>query len=287
MLWIIVGAVLIGVMVGLLGSGGSILTVPVLVYLLGHDEKVAISESLAIVGSVASAAAIRYAIARSIEWRSVVVFGLPAMMGTYAGAWLAKFVSSGIQMGLFAGVMLIAARFMFRGNFRPAAPAEGEIPLKLIPAKPQAMPCGRLSWKAWALAFLTGLVGVGGGFLIVPALVLLGKLPMRQAIGTSLMIVALKSGTGLIKYQAVLEEQGKAMNWTTVGWFCVFGILGSLAGSCVARRINQRILRKGFAVFLVVMGVFVATMQIVKSFAEDRSTESRQPSAAQEDGVGQ
>ncbi|MDA7978221.1 MAG: sulfite exporter TauE/SafE family protein [Pirellulales bacterium] len=260
-------------MVGLLGSGGSILTVPVLVYLLGHEEKIAISESLAIVGGVASAAAIRYAIARSIEWRSVVVFGLPAMMGTYIGAWLAQFVSGTFQMILFAGVMLVAARFMFGRRHQPAAPSEGEVPLASESEEP-----GHAMWKivleGLAVGILTGLVGVGGGFLIVPTLVLLGKLPMRQAIGTSLVIVALKSGTGLIKYLAILEEQGAAMNWATVGWFCLFGIVGSLVGSCAARRVNQRILRRVFAAFLVVMGIFVATMQVIELLGERDTPET-------------
>ena len=110
----VVGAILIGLTLGLLGSGGSILTVPVLVYLLGHQDKVAIAESLAIVGGIALAGMIPYARARLIDWRSVVLFGLPGMAGTYGGAWLARFVSGPAQLTLFAGVMLIAAWMMMR-----------------------------------------------------------------------------------------------------------------------------------------------------------------------------
>ncbi len=110
----ILGALTIGLMLGLIGAGGSILTVPVLVYMLGHDGKVAIAESLAIVGSIAFVTMVAYARAHQVNWRSVVFFGAPGIVGTYAGAWLSRLVPVSLQLTLFAVVMLIAAWVMFR-----------------------------------------------------------------------------------------------------------------------------------------------------------------------------
>src|SRR5690606_18217679 len=121
---LLIGALLIGITLGLLGSGGSILTVPVLVYLLGHADKVAIAESLAIVGMIALLGIFPYARSRLIDWRSVVFFGLPGMVGTYGGAWLANFVPGAAQLVLFGLVMLLAAGLMLRNaRRRPADPS--------------------------------------------------------------------------------------------------------------------------------------------------------------------
>lgn len=112
--YIIIGALIIGLLLGLMGSGGSILTVPVLVYLLGHDAKVAIAESLAIVGGIAIVTMFPYAHSRSVCWRNVVFFGVPGMAGTYLGAWLSHYLAGAVQLTLFAVMMLLAAVLMFR-----------------------------------------------------------------------------------------------------------------------------------------------------------------------------
>ncbi|MEO1086681.1 MAG: sulfite exporter TauE/SafE family protein, partial [Acidobacteriota bacterium] len=168
-----IGALAIGLSLGALGSGGSILTVPVLVYLVGQDEKTAIAGSLFIVGAIATAGGAQFAVRRLVSWRSVVLFGLPGMAGTLAGAWLGGLVSGTVQLGVFAMVMLLAAGLMFRppvGDTAESAPRAG----------------GRVALDGLAVGVLTGFVGVGGGFLIVPALVLLGGLSMHLAVGTSL-----------------------------------------------------------------------------------------------------
>ncbi|QDU39353.1 Sulfite exporter TauE/SafE [Maioricimonas rarisocia] len=253
----VIGAILIGLTLGLLGSGGSILTVPVLVYLLGHQDKVAIAESLAIVGGIALAGMIPYARARLIDWRSVVLFGVPGMAGTYAGAWLARFVAGPVQLTLFAGVMLVSAGLMIRspGEREESDPATDE---------PHAHPYWMVVLEGLAVGILTGLVGVGGGFLIVPALVLLGGLPMRMAVGTSLVVVALKSFSGFAKYLGVLEGLEMSVDWRTIGLFLVIGIIGSFVGHSIGGRINQLALRRGFAVFLVAMGLFVLGREVPK-----------------------
>jgi uncharacterized membrane protein YfcA len=239
-----IGAIAIGLSLGLLGSGGSIVTVPVLVYLVGQSEKVAIAGSLGIVGGIALAGALLYARRRLVDWRSVLFFGLPGMAGTYGGAWLAKFVSGSAQLAVFAVVMLLASGLMFR-----------------TPARFQNDRGERHVWKLGLdgviVGIVTGFVGVGGGFLIVPALAVLGGLPMHRAVGTSLMIIALKSASGFIKYLAVLSELGLEIDWSVIGLFLLFGIVGTFAGRAIGTRVPQPALKKAFALFLVPVAVFI------------------------------
>lgn len=243
-LLILPGALAIGLSLGLLGSGGSILTVPVLVYLIGQDEKVAIAGSLFIVGSIALAGGLQFLRAGFIQWRSVIVFGLPGMLGTYLGAVLAAYLTGVMQLTLFALVMLSASWFMLR-------------PLDLE----HADRTGRATWKIAAdgliVGVVTGLVGVGGGFLIVPALVLLGGLGMHQAVATSLIIIALKSFSGFYKYLDVLEQQSLELDWKTLLIVTGLGIAGSIAGSKLARRLPQNKLKRWFGYFLIVMGIYI------------------------------
>jgi len=248
-----IGALLVGLSLGLLGSGGSILTVPVLIYLAGESEKVAIAESLGIVGAISFAGFIPYALKQKVHWRSVILFGLPGMAGTYGGAMIAEFVSGTFQLLLFAGVMLVAAVMMFRD--------------KQHIDKTMGMTDITHAWwkivlEGLAVGVLTGLVGVGGGFLIVPALVLLGGLPMGLAVGTSLLIIALKSFSGFYKYLDVLNGLDLSVNWQLVLVFSLIGAVGSLIGNKVAGKISNERLKKGFAGFLVLMGCYIIFMNI-------------------------
>lgn len=244
------GALAIGLMLGLLGSGGSILAVPVLVYLAGEPAKLAIAESLAVVFTISSVGAGPFIWRRLVSWGSVFRFGVPAMAGAYGGAYLAKYVSGAVQMMIFAGVMLVAAIMMFRENAHKRRRAEGA---------PQAR------WKTMlegaGVGVLTGLVGVGGGFLIVPALVLLVGLPMHLAVGTSLVIIALNAASGFVKYLDVLSDTGQSVHWGLIGLLGIVGIVGSFAGGRVGQCVSQSRLRKAFALFLVVMGAFVLWQQ--------------------------
>jgi uncharacterized membrane protein YfcA len=240
----VIGALLIGISLGLLGSGGSILTVPVLVYALGQPEKVAIAGSLAIVGAIAAAGAVPWAMSRRVDWRSVLWFGVPGIGGTVLGAWASVLVAGWVQLSVFAVVMLIAAWFMLR-----TAP----------PPVPGAALRGRHLIVADGLAVgaLTGFVGVGGGFLIVPALVLLGRIDMHRAIGTSLVIIALKSFAGFAKYLSVLDTLGLAVDWQVIGLFTGIGIVGSLAGNKMAGLVPQLTLKRGFGALLIPMAVYI------------------------------
>ena len=246
----------IGLSLGLLGSGGSIITVPVLIYLVGQDEKVAIAGSLAIVGTISLVACLPYLKSKLINGRAVVLFGLPGMAGTYIGAWLSSFVAGIAQLTLFAVVMLFAAWLMLK-------------PVKLTSGAVKNF-SQRENWKisldGLLVGTLTGLVGVGGGFLIVPALVLLGGLSMHQAVATSLVIIALKSFTGLYKYLDVLKEQNLELDWNVIFIFSVIGVIGSFLGNYIAKKTPQAKLKKLFGVFLVLMSIYILAKSLPQFF---------------------
>lgn len=244
MLIALLGALAIGLSLGLLGSGGSILTVPVLHYLVGQPEKLAIGGSLLVVGLIAASAAIPYAVNRQVDWRNVAWFGGPGMLGAWLGATLAHWVPGPMQLAAFAAVMLVAAWRMLRGG---AADRTDDEPHRL------AVVAG-----GFGVGALSGLVGIGGGFLIVPALVLLAGVPMVNAVGTSLAVIALNAFTGFAKYLGVLERQSLALDWPVLLAVAGVGIVGSFAGHRLGRRLPQATLRRAFGGFLVVMGIFIA-----------------------------
>lgn len=181
----LIGAAVIGLALGMLSSGGSILTVPVLIYLAGEPEKLAIAQSLVIVGFIALVGAIPYGLKRNIDWASVIWFGLPGMAGTYLGAFLSQWVPGVWQLGLFTTVMLLAAYLML---FPPKLGSLRQIRSRL-----------KIILDGLLVGILTGLVGVGGGFLVVPALVLLGGriaafIPqplLRQGFGGFLVVMGI------------------------------------------------------------------------------------------------
>ncbi|MEX2571090.1 MAG: sulfite exporter TauE/SafE family protein [Gemmatimonadota bacterium] len=235
---------LIGLSLGLLGGGGSILTVPIFVYVLGFGAKEAIAMSLAVVGVTSLAGAAGHWRAGNVNVRVAVIFGVVAMAGTYGGARLAVYFSGGAQLVLFALVMLAAAYFMFRPAPLPVvATQQGE------PATVKDMPLALIVVEGMAVGVLTGLVGVGGGFLIVPALVVLGKVPMKQAVGTSLLVIAMKSAAGFVGYLGQVE-----LEWSFMAVFTAVAIAGIMAGTSLVRWVPQHALQRAFAIFLVVMG---------------------------------
>lgn len=244
---VLLGAIAIGLTLGLLGSGGSAITVPVLIYMVGHDAKQSIAESMAIVGLISVAAAIPYARSKQVDWRSVWCFGIPGMLGTFVGAWLGGIAPEAIQLVVFGGVLIVAAYMMLRKPKNPEAAEAGA----------EASPVWKIAIEGTVVGVVTGFVGVGGGFLIVPALVVFGRLPMRLAIGTSLIIIALKSAIGFAKYQQYLISHDMSVDGQTVAMFVLIGVVGSLVGKSINSRLNQAVLKRVFAVFLIVLGGFV------------------------------
>lgn len=232
----------VGLSLGLLGGGGSILTVPVFVYVLGFGAKESIAMSLAAVGAISIVGALAHWRAGNVKWRIAGIFSVVAMAGTYLGARLAVYFSGTAQLLLFAVVMLAAAFFMLR------PPKAVDVASK----SSEHLPIHWIVLEGLAVGVLTGLVGVGGGFLIVPALVLLGRVPMKHAVGTSLVIIAFKSAAGFVGYLGQVT-----IAWGFIGQFIAVAVLGILIGSKLVHYVPQRALQRVFAAFLLVMGTAI------------------------------
>lgn len=249
MIQAVIGAVLIGISLGIFGSGGSILTVPVLMYLVDMPATMAIASSLLIVAGISLFGSIPNIIQKKVSWPHVLLFGVPGMAGTYGGAWLGTLVDSVIQLAVFVLLMLVAAVMMWRDN--TAQLEQGQIHR------------GKVVLDGLIVGVITGFVGVGGGFLIVPALVLLGGVAITLAVGTSLLIIALKSFVGFAKYYEVLTAQQLAFDWAVIAIMVAGGVLGSLLGQWIGYRLPKDKLQKAFSVFLAVMATVVLTQSIL------------------------
>ena len=238
-------SVLIGVSLGLLGGGGSILTTPILIYALGVEPKAAIATSLLVVGVTSLASLITHARAGNVIWRIGLTFGAAGMVGAYGGGLLAALIPARILLGIFGAMMVATAIAMFRGR-RDTAEEGGS---------PQAL------WKVVVegviVGVVTGLVGAGGGFLVVPALTLRGGLPMRTAVGTSLLVIALKSFAGFAGHLGHVQ-----VDYQLAGGVAGAAVLGSVLGVALASRVPPVALRKGFAGFVLVMAAFVLYQQL-------------------------
>lgn len=241
-------AALIGISLGIMGAGGSVLTVPIFVYVLGFGAKEAIASSLVVVGVTSLLGALEHRHEGHVRLRVALVFGAFAMVGAYGGAQLAGFFSDAAQLILFAAVMLVAAVFMLRdeepGEGGENADAPGSYAVRRMVI--------RLAAPGMAVGVVTGLVGVGGGFLIVPVLVLLADVPMKATVGTSLLVIAMNSAAGFAGYLGTVDLQ-----WALLAAFTALAVGGSLAGTYLARFFSGVALKRGFAVFLVLMAVFI------------------------------
>jgi len=245
---LILGYVLAGLMglsLGLLGGGGSILTVPILVYVLGFEPKPAIALSLAIVGVVSLFGAAGHWRAGRVQLRIALLFGITAMAGAFIGARVAASIPGAIQLTLLAVIMVLASVSMFRqGPVELAQPATAR--------SGAALPIGKIMTAALSVGLLTGVIGIGGGFLIVPALLILGRVPLKQSVGTSLVIIAMNSFAGFAGYWGQV-----IVPWKFLAGFTGFAIVGVLVGTYVVRFVSAHALKRGFALFLLVIGVLV------------------------------
>jgi uncharacterized protein len=244
------GALIIGLSLGLFGSGGSILTVPVLLYLLHMPAQLAIASSLLIVAGISFFGSVRNGMQRLISWRHVLWFGVPGMLGTYGGAWFGTLVNARWQLLVFAVLMLVAAVMMWRSKVGATASPKAFKPVRII-------------IDGLIVGLITGFVGVGGGFLIVPALVLLGGLTMPMGVATSLVIIAMKSFVGFAKYYVVMAAQGAIFDWHSIALMIIAGIAGSYIGAAVGKRLPKQQLQKAFAIFLVIMAVVVIYQSVL------------------------
>ena len=222
-------AVLIGLSIGLLGGGGAILAVPIFVYVLGFGTKEAVASSLVVVGTT-SLLAVTHWREGNVTLRVALIFGVFAMAGAYLGAQLAVFFGEAVQLILLAVVMLAASFFMFRDNEgSDEDEGDGEPEGSSIMQVPLGCAVG-LAVLGVAVGVLTGLVGVGGGFLIVPGLALLADVSMKQAVGSSVLIIAANSVSGFVGYLGKVELQ-----WGLLALFAALAIAGSFAGTYLVR----------------------------------------------------
>lgn len=239
-------ASVIGVSVGMLGAGGSILTVPLLGYVAGRPPREAIATSLIAVAVTAAVAGLMHARAGRVRWRIGAIFGAAGMIGAFAGGRLSAYLPERVLMVMFGLLMAAAATAMLRGRRGRGGDSDG---------KPRPMPL--IAAQGAAIGSLTGLVGAGGGFIIVPALNLLARLPIHAAVGTSCLVITMNASAGLAGHlgQAAIDPR------LTVAVTAAM-ILGSLVGGRLAGKIEPERLRTAFGWFVICVSLFVLAKQI-------------------------
>ena len=253
---------LIGISLGLIGGGGSILTVPVLVYLFHVEPTLATAYSLFIVGTTSLVGGVQSAMKNMVDFRTAVVFAIPSFVGVYLTRryfvpllpeelfTLGSFVVTRdiAIMVFFAIIMLVAAVSMIRNHGKESAgdqPISYNYPMIVV--------------EGLVVGALTGIVGAGGGFLIIPALVLFAKLPMKKAVGTSLIIIAAKSLIGFLGDVG----SGQQINFQFIIIVSIIAIAGIFLGSHISKYIESRKLKSGFGWFVLVMGIYVIFNEVV------------------------
>jgi hypothetical protein len=269
-----IGAVVMGLSLGLIGGGGSILTVPILVYLFQVDAVLATAYSLFIVGLTSLVGSVSHVRLGNVHWRTAIVFGIPSIISVFltrsylvpripdpimtfgqdpsGGAALVITKSVGLLL-LFALIMVMAAYSMIK----PAKKSGTDTLSNAEDVQPQFNYPLILAEGA-IVGVVTGLVGAGGGFLIIPALVLLAKLPMKQAVGTSLMIIAAKSLIGFVGDMSGDE----VIDWNFLAVFSSIAVVGILLGSWLSKRIPGEKLKPAFGWFVLVMGTYIIIKEL-------------------------
>jgi len=231
----------IGGLLGMLGGGGSILTVPALVYLIGQSPQVAVTTSLAIVGANSAMGVFFHRAQGTLNWRVALLFGGAGTIVSYFAAGLSKLFPPSLHMVAFAGLMLVVGLLMMSRRGKPTnehASTDISIPKTLLAGA--------------GVGVLTGLLGVGGGFLIVPALVMLIGIPIHQAVGTSLVIIAMNSFSGFLGHL-----DGPALDYGLIAVFVAAGLVGTFAGAKLGQRIPADRLRTMFAIFVIVLALYL------------------------------
>lgn len=260
-------ALFVGGVLGLLGGGGSILALPIFLYVFLVPTKPAIAMSLAVVGMSSFVGFLTHWRQGTVHLRVAVPFGGFAMVGAFVTARVARHVPEGVQLALFGIFALTASILMLRDSLKPAA---SETPQGSA-ARPNSGAAARggggavddarftpaLAIQAIGVGTLTALIGAGGGFVIVPALVLLAHLPIRTAVGSSLLIITMNSLSGFAGYIGQVP-----IVWNLVGTFTGVAAIGALAGTRASRRVPQARIKQGFAVMILVLGTYLALRKL-------------------------
>jgi uncharacterized membrane protein YfcA len=259
----LLASTVIGISLGLIGGGGSILTVPVLVYLFNVDPVLATAYSLFIVGLSSLVGAFPKYKAGMIDLKTALVFGVPSIIAVFltrkvlvpaipatlfeiAGVSVTKALA---MMILFAVLMVAASVSMIRDKKKEEQATD----------EPRVFNYPMILLEGAVVGVLTGLVGAGGGFLIIPALVMLSKLPMKQAVGTSLLIIAAKS---LIGFTGDVMENADKMDWTLLSIVTSLAVVGIFVGNQLSKKVDGAALKKGFGWFVLVMGIYIIIKEL-------------------------
>ncbi len=255
-------AILIGISLGLIGGGGSILTVPVLVYILGVNPVLATAYSLFVVGSTSLVGAATYMKKGLVNYKTALVFAVPSFIAVFLTR---KFLVPALPDPLFTvgeaiitkniGIMVFFALIMLAASYSMITTKKC---VDCDEDEPVAFNFPMIALEGSVVGVITGIVGAGGGFLIIPALVLLAKLPMKMAVGTSLLIIAAKS---LIGFLGDLSTQ--TIDWQLLLIFTGLSIIGIFIGSALSKKINEKVLKTGFGWFVLLMGIYIITKELL------------------------
>lgn len=255
-------AIVIGISLGLIGGGGSILTVPVLVYILGVEPVLATAYSLFVVGSTSLVGSFTYMKKQLVDYKTAVVFAVPSFIAVFltrmylVPALPDPLISiQGLEVSKNTGIMVFFALIMLAASY---SMIKGKKETKEEKSSKVKFNFPMIALEGSLVGVLTGIVGAGGGFLIIPALVLLAKLPMKMAVGTSLLIISAKS---LIGFLGDLGTQ--TIDWTLLLSFTALSIVGIFIGSALSKKINDKVLKKGFGWFVVIMAIYILGKELL------------------------
>ncbi|RTL69561.1 MAG: sulfite exporter TauE/SafE family protein [Pseudonocardiaceae bacterium] len=273
----VVGLIMGGV-IGALGGGGGVLTVPALVYLLGQSAQAATASSVVIVGVTAAAGVVSRLRSGGVDWRTGIALGAAGIPAAYLGTLLNRHVEQPVLLLAFAGLTIVAAAAMLLderrrdgdddtagaadvrdGDGAPAAASGAGTTLGTRPAtRDRVLFAAKVIGTGLAVGFLTGFLGVGGGFLVVPALVIVLRTPMKFAIGTSLLVIVMNSVSALVSRLGAVH-----LDWWVIAPFTIAAVLGAVLGKRVADRFSGDALVRAFAILLVVVGLGVGVQSLV------------------------
>jgi uncharacterized membrane protein YfcA len=246
-------ALVVGLVLGLLGGGGSILAVPTFLYVFHIEPKPAIAMSLVVVGMSALVGFVTHWRQGTVNVRIAAIFGGLAMVGAFAGARFARFVPASVQLGLFAVFAFTAAILMLRDSVRTPSGATD------VRSDERGHFTPLLGVQAVAVGVLTSLIGAGGGFVIVPALVLVADVPVKEAIGSSLLIIAMNATSGVVGYLGQV-----VFDWSLVAWFTSIAAVGAVVGTRLMRRVPAARIKQAFAIMILVLGTYLVIRRLTQ-----------------------